>query len=197
MNYYREPVTKEMPPQACAKSRRPSLTIQDFSIGQELGHGKFGKVYVAKHRATGMMFSLKVMDKNKVQSENYVEQVILEAKTQAQLDHPNIIKLYGVFDDNSYFYMLLELAVDKTLFHVISTRGALPESQALAIVREVAEGVHEMHLHRIIHRDIKPENITISFVPCLPGRTKTLRLRMERVLRQPSSPVRHCGVPVS
>ena len=52
------------------------LKISDFEIGKLLGKGKFGKVMLAKHKKTGMLFSIKIINKNQIKSENIINQVI-------------------------------------------------------------------------------------------------------------------------
>lgn len=73
--------------------------IEDFRLGRLLGNGKFGSVYVAKHRLTGFVCAIKIIPKEMVKEENIINQLTRELKIQSCLDHPNITKLYGFFDD--------------------------------------------------------------------------------------------------
>ena len=66
---------------------------------KNLGQGKFGEVFLVVHKKTRMIFALKKIDKAKVKKLNMVKQVIDEIKIHLSLKHPNIIKLFGIFDD--------------------------------------------------------------------------------------------------
>ena len=66
-----------------------------------------------------MIFALKCMQKKRIHQENYITQFLRELKIQMYLDHPNIIKCFGFFDDKTYFYTLMELGCDGQLFDII------------------------------------------------------------------------------
>jgi myosin-light-chain kinase len=72
------------------------------------------------------------------------------------LNHPNIVKMYGCFDDASNIYIILEVGMGGQLFHQIKKSLPLPEPRTAFIMRQVCEAVNEIHSLRIIHRDIKP-----------------------------------------
>ena len=72
-----------------------------------LGEGKFGKVLLVKEKATGFVCAMKVYKKSQIQADNFIEQFIREIKIQLFLNHPNIIKMFGYFDDLSFIYILL------------------------------------------------------------------------------------------
>jgi serine/threonine protein kinase len=81
------------------------------------------------------------------------------------LDHPNIVKLYGFFDDSTHFYIVMEYMDGGNLFALIKKKKKLTEVETIEKLKEVCLGLKEMHDNSILHRDIKPENIVITNVP--------------------------------
>jgi serine/threonine protein kinase len=104
------------------------------------------------------------MAKRDITSNGALHLVRREIRIMYSLNHPYVIKLHNHFEDDRFFYLILELAEGGTLFkHSSKTRG-LDEPQVAQFMREVAIGVHYLH-HKdppIIHRDIKPENILLD-----------------------------------
>lgn len=82
------------------------MVISDFELGRKLGAGKFGEVFIARHRDTGFMCAIKKIDKTNVDSK-LVVQLVREIKIQSFLNHPNIVKMYTFFSDKTYIYLAL------------------------------------------------------------------------------------------
>jgi aurora kinase len=80
------------------------------------------------------------------------------------LNHPNIIKLYGFFDDANYIYIILEVGTGGQLYHQLKKSEPMTEAKVAPIMKQVCEAVNQIHSLRIIHRDIKPENIVLHDV---------------------------------
>ena len=76
--------------------------------------------------------------------------------------HPNIVKLYGFFEDNSYSYLVLELVSGGRLFDFIKTRQSFTEGDAQTITRILLSAVQYCHQNHIVHRDLKPQNILLA-----------------------------------
>lgn len=92
--------------------------------------------------------------------DNMLEQLIRELKLQMYLNHPNIIKTYGFFDDILNFYIIMESAIDGHLSSCLNMRNVpLSEDQASVMLFQVCSAVRALHSLTIIHRDLKPENI--------------------------------------
>lgn len=80
-------------------------------------------------------------------------------------DHPNIVKLYGCFDDKDNLYLILEFMEEGTLFQNLQKRLELmAEKEVSTRIREVMSAVTYLQDIDILHRDIKPENIVLSYV---------------------------------
>lgn len=72
------------------------------------------------------------------------------------LNHPNIIKMYGCFDDIANIYIILEVGTGGQLYHQLKKSQPLSEPRIAFIMKQVCDSVNEIHSLRIIHRDIKP-----------------------------------------
>jgi len=72
------------------------------------------------------------------------------------LNHRNIMKLYGFFDDAQTIYLIMEVGTGGQLFHQLKKQASMPEKEVAGFMRQVCDSVREIHSHRIIHRDIKP-----------------------------------------
>lgn len=87
-----------------------------------------------------------------------------EVKIQLYLDHPNIVKLYGLFHDRENVYLVMEYCSGNHLYKKIKQTKQFSEDEIFGILSNVYEGVAYIHCNGVIHRDIKPENIVIEHV---------------------------------
>lgn len=85
-------------------------TLSDFDIGKPLGKGKFGNVYLAREKKSKFLVALKVLFKSAIKNFNNEHQVRREIEIQSHLRHPNILRMYGYFHDESRVYLILEYA---------------------------------------------------------------------------------------
>lgn len=127
-----------------------------------LGKGKFGEVFLAQHIETGFLVAIKKVSKIKIQEYNMVSRFIEEINLHSKLDHPNIVKFYGFFEEKDNICLVLEYLNGGTLFEYMNQVGTLSMKEAVGFLREVIEALDYVHEKGICHRDIKPENIIIS-----------------------------------
>jgi len=85
-----------------------------------------------------------------------LDQFIQEIKIQMFLDHPNIVKLYGFFDDYLHFYIIMEYMEGGSLYTYVKKNKNLTLEETSSKLRQVCEGLKHMHDNSILHRDIKP-----------------------------------------
>jgi calcium-dependent protein kinase len=83
----------------------------------------------------------------------------MEIDIMRQLDHPNIVRLFEVFQDEKRFYLVTELCTGGELFDEITKRSHFSERDAASIIKQVLSAVAYCHAKQICHRDLKPENI--------------------------------------
>jgi len=113
-------------------------------------------VFQAIHKETNSLFALKRVKKETIKSYMMENQFMMEIKMQLFFNHNNILKLYAVFDDLQYIYLVLEYMEEGTLYDKLKKLGSLPEDIASHISTDVLQGVSYLHENSVAHRDIKP-----------------------------------------
>ncbi|KAF2673695.1 kinase-like protein [Microthyrium microscopicum] len=137
--------------------------LGQFEIGRPLGKGKFGRVYLAKEKATGFVCALKVLHKSELQIGSGVEkQVRREIEIQSNLAHPNVLRLFGHFHDTKRIFLVIEFAAHGELYKALRKVHRFPEYRAAQYIAQMASALKYLHKKHIIHRDIKPENILVG-----------------------------------
>ncbi|XP_058117961.1 aurora kinase C-like [Anopheles ziemanni] len=145
-------------------SAKKGWTLSNFDIGRPLGRGKFGNVYLAREKETKFVIALKVLFKKQVKSQGIEHQVRREIEIQSHLRHPNILRMYGYFHDESRIYLILEYAQGGTLFKAQQQQPGkrFPEKQCAIYVNSLVSALIYLHERNVIHRDIKPENLLLG-----------------------------------
>jgi len=128
-----------------------------YELGKEIGQGGFSVVYRAKRLKDSKVFAIKKITKDEEGVD--IELLKREIYIMKKVDHPNILKLYEVYEDDDYFWLVLELVEGMELFDKIVDRGNYSEKDAANIVKQIVEAVKYLHEHNIVHRDLKPENL--------------------------------------
>jgi len=140
------------------------LNIGLFEIGGRLGRGRFGQVFLARHRTTNYICALKALFK--AQIEKGTEETLFrrELEVHQNLAHPNILRFLSWFHDETRIYLVLEYAPGGNLFDHLRKQpnGRFNERVAAQYVAQMAEALKYMHNKNVMHRDIKPENILLG-----------------------------------
>lgn len=133
--------------------------LEDYYIlGDEIGKGGFSIVYQAERKKDQKEFAVKCIKKDMVEGED-IKLLRREVQIMKKLDHPNILKLYEVYEDDKQFFLVMELVKGKELFDKIVERGMYSERDASNIIFQVVSAVDYLHTNGIAHRDLKPENL--------------------------------------
>ena len=140
----------------------PGQVIGNYEILAELGRGGMGIVYKALDRKLQRAVAIKLLSPHLAGDPEFVARFLREARAAAQLDHPNIARVYAVGEADGYRYIAMEYVKGQTLAGWIRTLGAIEAPRALEIVREAAAALAVAHHIGIVHRDIKPANIMID-----------------------------------
>ncbi|OMJ94266.1 hypothetical protein SteCoe_2606 [Stentor coeruleus] len=131
-----------------------------FAILSQLGRGAFSKVYECINISTKKLVAVKIMRKYKLTTKQlyFAEQ---ESHILQKLNHPNIVKLYGVYSTGSFLAIEMECLKEKSLAELIRKRS-LTEEESSIIMQTIFKAVYYMHKSHIIHRDLKPENLIFA-----------------------------------
>ena len=139
------------------------FNICDFDILTCLGNGSYAKVFKAKHKKTGIIYSIKAIDKKIIDKENKTYQVYVENEMLNLCNHLNIISIYGYFENNDNYFIVEEYCSkgDLSVF-LLNNWNKLSIEEIKFIIAEIILSLEYLNSLNIIHRDIKPENILID-----------------------------------
>ena len=135
----------------------------DYEILGELGRGATAVVYRARDRELGREVAIKVIRPKFADDDETVARLAREARTVAQLQHPNIVTLFAVrrMRDGG-LALVMQLVPGRTLREILNERGPWSFERADRVLRDVAGALAHAHNRGIVHRDVKPENIFID-----------------------------------
>jgi len=129
---------------------------------KKMGEGSYGTVSKCTNKSTGAVRAVKVINKGAMKKSTELERFKQEIAIMKIMDHPNIIKLYEVFEDHRNIYLILELCVGGELFDRIIDMGHFTEAQAAIVLQHCFRAIFYMHENHICHRDLKPENFLFT-----------------------------------
>lgn len=129
---------------------------------KKIGEGAFGVVYKVSHKTSGIMRAMKQISKENIcSSDRNSNEFINEINILRQLDHPNIMKIYEVFEDHDYYYIISEFCDQGNLAELMEQLGYLNEFLVKFMMHHIFNAVAYLHNNRIVHGDIKLENILL------------------------------------
>ena len=136
--------------------------LEIYDVKNKLGSGKFGLVKLGIHKKTGQKVAIKIMKKSTMDSSD-LELVRTEIEILKICQHPNIVRLYNVFENADYLYIIMEYCYGGDLFSYLENRHfRLTEKRASTIIHQMATAVYYMHSFGVVHRDLKPENVLMA-----------------------------------
>lgn len=146
--------------------------IGPWKLGKTLGRGATGRVLLGVHSVTGQKAAVKVVSKLELNEEYEkpgdgaagllpygIEREIIIMKL---LTHPNVLRLYDVWETSKALYLVLEYVEAGELFDLLVERGPLHEQEAVKYFRQIVLGTAYCHALGICHRDLKPENLLLD-----------------------------------
>lgn len=139
-----------------------SLLANRYHIVKRLGVGGMADVYLAHDAFLNREVAIKTLRASMAMDPVSLLRFQREANASSQLNHPNIVEIYDVGEEDSDHYIVMEYIKGKTLKELIGQRGAMEKHEAISIMDQLVSAVKEAHDKNIIHRDIKPQNILVK-----------------------------------
>ena len=131
-----------------------------YTIIKEIGSGAFSRCLKVKNKITGVSFACKELSKKNVSD---YKGLMAEVNLMIKLDHPNIIKLYEVYENESYIYLIMEYCRGGELFDRVIAKTEkgqqYTEKEAASLFKQIMSAINYCHKNGIVHRDLKPENL--------------------------------------
>jgi len=137
-------------------------TLGPYRILRLIGEGGVAWVFLAVHEQLGRQVALKVLFPSLAQDREFVSRFAREARISGQLQHPNIVRIYDVGEQDGYYYIAMEYIDGESLRNRLRRRKRLDIRETIAILGQIARALDYAHQHGVVHRDIKPSNILID-----------------------------------
>lgn len=172
---------------------------KSYAFGKQLGMpGQFGYAVATTHLQTGEKRAVKVISKarfNRAADRDFhFQQLRAEIEVMKSMNHPNIIRFYEVFENETDLFIVMEMCAGGELFDRIKATGTYSEHDASVALRQIFEGIAYMHSKRIAHCDLKPDNFLYSD----DGKMSALKIidfGMSKFVRQRQMFRSMCGTP--
>src|SRR5690606_22337492 len=148
------------PPEEPGGGRFPNL--DRFEILNLLGQGAFGAVYLAYDPHLDRKVAIKVAKTGVLAGKEDVDRFMREARSAAQLRHPNIVPVYEVGQLPNTNFIVYDYIEGTTLGEVLKQKKKFSCEEAVDYMRKIASGLNYAHEQGIIHRDMKPDNILLD-----------------------------------
>lgn len=167
------------------KPKIKHVDLSDYEIKQTVGTGSFGRVKLIKRKADNKYFALKILTKADIVKLKQVDHILSEVTILNLIDHPLLIRMYGLAQDERYIYIVMEYISGGELFTYLRTVQSLKNDDAKFYAAQIILMFEHLHSMDIVYRDLKPENLLIDtigylkltdfgFAKKLDGRTYTL-----------------------
>ncbi|HEY3190341.1 MAG TPA: protein kinase [Solirubrobacteraceae bacterium] len=142
--------------------RQVPATIGKYRVTDRIGRGGMGMIFKAHDPVLDRLVALKVISPEVEVTDELRARFFREAKACAKLNHPNIVTVYDMGEDESRLFIVMELLEGQELRQLIKANPALSVEDKISVMLEVCSGLHYAHQKGIIHRDMKPGNIFLQ-----------------------------------
>jgi serine/threonine-protein kinase len=149
--------------------------LNQYRLGELLGSGGMGDVYLAEHRLLKRRCALKLIRPESADNPKALARFEREVRAAARLSHPNIVEIYdyGLTQDGTFYYVMEHLR-GLSLADLVERHGPLPAGRVIYLLRQACAGLAEAHAAGLIHRDLKPANIFAAHIGARYDVTKLL-----------------------
>lgn len=136
--------------------------LGNYKIIEKLGRGGMAYVFKALDQSLNREVALKILSDQLSEDVDYIKRFQREAQAAAQLNHPNIVQVFYIGEDNDHHYFAMEYIKGKSLAEIQKEEGIISANKAVSIIAQVADALDEAHRAGLVHRDIKPSNIMVT-----------------------------------
>ena len=133
-----------------------------FEIVEKVGQGAMGIVYKARDPLIGRLVALKTITTGLAEDSSQLERFYHEAHSAGALQHPNIVTIYELGEEDHTPYIAMEYLSGQSLDKLIENRQELPLSQKIGYISYVCRALAYAHKQGVVHRDIKPANVMVT-----------------------------------
>jgi len=133
-----------------------------YRVTSSIAHGGMAAVYLGVDTRLDRTVAIKIMHAELAADEDFVARFVREARSVAQLSHPNVVAVYDQVSDGGHLYLAMEYVPGRTLRQLLNQRGKLTPGESLDIIESVLAGLAAAHQAGIVHRDVKPENVLLA-----------------------------------
>jgi serine/threonine protein kinase len=145
------------------ETTRPVLqTIGNYDLLEKIAEGGMGTVYRGRQRSTGEIVAIKIVPPHMVNNPVLLKRFEQEFRAASILDHPNIVRALDYGTSGTSPYLVMEFVEGESLGQRLERDGKIPETEAIRIIAQVAQGLHRAHKQGLVHRDVKPDNILVT-----------------------------------
>ncbi|XP_071707900.1 probable serine/threonine protein kinase IRE [Rutidosis leptorrhynchoides] len=137
-------------------------SIEDFEIIKPISRGAFGRVFLARKRATGDLFAIKVLKKADMIRKNAVQSILAERDILISARNPFVVRFFYSFTCRENLYLVMEYLNGGDLFSLLRNLGCLEEDMARVYIAELVLALEYLHSLNVIHRDLKPDNLLLG-----------------------------------
>ena len=164
-----------------------------YRLVRLIGKGGMGSVYEAEHTVIDRRVAVKLLNPEYADEGDIVERFVREAKAASAIGHPNIIDIQDVGEDDGKTYIVMELLEGTSLSALVKSLGRLEPSHAVAIARQVADGLQAAHEKGIVHRDLKADNVFIARDARLGEQVRILDFGISKVMETDGTDLTQTG----
>lgn len=140
---------------------RTKFTLGEYQILDSIGQGGMGHVFKAEHSMLGRLEAIKVLPISKTTPDS-IANFRHEIRAQAQLDHPNLVRLSYAGQDGAAYFFVTEFVPGVDLRRLVRKNGRLTMFEAATIIAQAAQGLQHAHENGLVHRDVKPGNLLVT-----------------------------------
>lgn len=137
-------------------------TLEFYTLSKMIGEGSYGKVYLGHSVLCGKAVAMKCYDKSKIRAKSTTDRILQEVDILSNLDHDGIIRMFEIFENKKFIFMVLEYVDCGDLLSWMRDHGKFSEAAFLPILHQILEGLAYLHSRGILHRDVKLDNILLG-----------------------------------